>query len=268
MITIKAMKKDKEGKLYCDPLREKGGKFYYEVGETYTIPVNKVRMCRRGFHASANCDIGETLPYYDIEDDTAYCLVDINVVSKKEGKVVGDYIKILKEITDLDELIKYDKTGVWSYTYAYKVGHQKKLMKAVMEKDETGELVYRYSLLSILPKEREELKRVLIKKDSTGVWSYWYARHFGYSEDIMQNIIEKDDTGSLSYFTAVLFGHNKRLMQNVIEKDNTGKWVVYYFTNIKGLTSEEKKELITDINKKFELVLYKKGGKNDKENKK
>ncbi len=107
MITVKAFEKD----IKCRD-------FQYEVGKTYTMPTEEVRICERGFHASANCDISETIEYYPNVANSEYALVDINVVDSMSDKVVGDRITIIRKLETLDGLIQYDKTVRWCYWFA------------------------------------------------------------------------------------------------------------------------------------------------------
>ncbi|NPV12743.1 MAG: hypothetical protein HPY57_13230 [Ignavibacteria bacterium] len=164
MITIKAFYKNKKG-MYSNPTGRK--KFYYKVGETYQVNRDEVEICFYGFHASANCDISETLFYYDVGHNTVYCLVDINVIETSKDKVVGDKITILRELT-YDECVEYDKTGEWCfYAGLYGLIEPSKLEDAIIKLDKDGSLCYKFAR-SVKGANKEKLTNAVIKKDKTG----------------------------------------------------------------------------------------------------
>ena len=230
MITIKAFNKG----LVC---RE----FKYEIGKTYKIPKNDVKRCNNGFHASAHCDISETIYYYPISEDTEYALVDINVVYSIRDKVVGDKIKVIKKLKTLDELIEYDKTGEWCYLFVrynakkIKKDDVKKLQDAVLQKDKTGKLCY-YFARNIRNTDINKLQDAIIEKDETGKWCTYFAINVKNTNiaKLEDAVIRKDETGRwCAYFAEDVDGANVKKLENmIIEKDKTGKWYTYFSENI------------------------------------
>lgn len=174
MLTVKAFWKDNKG-LYCDP---DGKKHYYKVGKEYVVDRERVKICKFGFHASAHCDISETLYFYDITEHTAYCLVDINVVDEHRYVVVGDRISIIKELT-FDECVQYDKTGEWCFKFLLNMNN--------------GNI-----------DNFDNLQDAILEKDNTGVWCCWLATTIkGTDIKRLQNaVIERDETGELCYRVA------------------------------------------------------------------
>ena len=90
--------------------------FTYEVGKTYRMKKSDVKLCNKGFHAAADCDISNTVDYY-FTSNTEYALVDINVTDRDAHKVVGNQIRIIRKLESLEEMISYDKTGRWCYDF-------------------------------------------------------------------------------------------------------------------------------------------------------
>ena len=231
MITIKAFDKG----LVC-----KG--FQYEVGKTYTMPTKQVKICESGFHAATNGDISNTIYYYPEILNTEYALVDINVVDSQKDKVVGDKITILKKITDIDELISYDRTGKWIIKYAVLIQNINPrliplLQQAIIKKDQTGEWVTKFAKKverSDIPLLQEEV----IKKDKTGEWVTRFAEFIkdADKERLQQAVIEKDQTGK--WVTQFAFwvdeADKEKLQRAVIEKDQTGKWCYEFARCIKS----------------------------------
>jgi len=220
MITIKAFDKG----LVC-----KG--FQYEVGKTYEIPKEQVKICEYGFHASANFDISETVDYYPVSESTEYALVDINVVDKYNDKAVGDKIKVIRKVETLDELIKYDKTGEWVYNYAEDIPNAniKKLQNAVIEK----EAKWCYWFARYIPDaDIKKLQNAVIKKDKDGRWIYRFAKDIkGADIKKLQNVvIEKDKTGEWCYYFAKTIPNVdiQKLENAIIKKDKKGKWTYYF----------------------------------------
>lgn len=173
MITIKAFLKDEKG-LYC--MIDKN-KHYYEVGKEYVVDTDKVKLCQYGFHASANCDISETIDYYPIYNFVTYCLVDLNVVEKSTDKCVGDRIKIIKELSP-DECVDYDKTGKWCFEHALKIkkASLKKIEQTIVRVDKDGGLCYKLACY-VKRGGVKKLEDAVIEKDPTGKWCYSFARH-------------------------------------------------------------------------------------------
>jgi len=143
--TIKAFRKDENG-YYCQPSATSGEKFYYEKGKTYTVPREKVELCKFGFHVSAHFDISETLDYYPLDfNNTHYGIVDLNVIDSCCKKSVGDIITIIKFLPqDFSVLINYDKTGKWTYFAActWKDVNYKKGFERLLEVDKNGVWIY------------------------------------------------------------------------------------------------------------------------------
>jgi len=169
METIKAFQKDEQG-YYCQPTRKK---FYYEEGKTYKVSKNKAKMCKLGFHASANYDISDTVDYYTTNLETIYYgIVDLNVINSDSEISVGNRITILKFLPqNFNILSVYDKTGKWIYytgfnwkEFDYKLGFNK-----LIEVDKTGELIY---LAGCYWKEFDYKKglKKLFKIDKTGIF--------------------------------------------------------------------------------------------------
>ena len=194
MITIKAFNRG----LICRD-------FQYEVGKTYEIPKEQVKICEYGFHASANCDISETVDYYPVLESTEYAIVDIDIVDKNSDKAVGNKIKVIRKVESLDELIKYDKTGEWVYFYAKNIPNAdvEKLQIAIIEKDKKGRWTY-YFARDVPNTNIQKLQNAVIEKDKTGEWSYWFARDVeGADIQKLQNaVIEKDKKGRWTYYFA------------------------------------------------------------------
>lgn len=219
MLTVKAFWKDNKG-LYCDP---DGKKHYYKVGKEYVVDRERVKICKFGFHASAHCDISETLYFYDITEHTAYCLVDINVVDEHRYVVVGDRISIIKELT-FDECVQYDKTGEWCYEYAGKIkgADIKRLQDAVIEKDKYGELCYRFAKY-VEGADIKRLQDAVIEKDKEGEYCYKFGLWVeGCDINTLQDaVIEKDKYGDWCYlFASDVFGADiKKLKDALIKKD-------------------------------------------------
>lgn len=226
MITVKAFYKDEKG-LYCNPSGNR--KFRYEIGKTYTHKIEKIKMCKYGFHASANCDISETIQYYGFSD-VIYCFVDLNVIEKKDDKVVGDKITVLRELS-IDECIKYDKTGIWCYLSAV-----------------TGKI-----------KDIDRLQKEIIKKDKTGQWCYWFAKDVeGADISLLQKaVIKKDKTGEWCYRFAngIKISDINQLQEAVIRKDKTGKWCYKFATDVENANICKLKKAIKkkDITKSYIL---------------
>lgn len=199
METIKAFYKDDQG-YYCDPDPTKN-KFYYEEGKTYKMNKKDVKLCRTGFHASANFDISETLFSYKITK-SHYGIVELNVIEKDSDKAVGNKIKILEFLpNDFNVLSKYDKTGAWIYSagkhweqFDYKLGFQK-----LLELDKTGEWIFNAGINWKQFDYELGLKR-LFKVDKTGEWIYFAGR------------------------TWKQFDH-KLGFKRLLEVDKTGKWI-------------------------------------------
>ena len=245
MITVKAFEKG----LVC-----KGFKF--EVGQTYYIPVHEVKLHKKGFHASAHCDLSETLHYYPNLpiSKTEYCLVDIKVVDRNHRIVVGNKIKILKKLEDLDELIKYDRTGRWCYWYAYTTNDidVKKLETAIIQKDKTGNLCYvfaRYIQGADIPK----LQSAVIQKDRTGKFCCLFAIHVkgADSKKLQDIVIQKDRSGQWCYRFAKDVGcANIELLENEItKKDKTGKYCYLLIKNVQGVNVKKLQEAVIEKDK-------------------
>jgi len=220
MITIKAFNKG----LVCKD-------FQYEIGKTYKIPKEDVIICEHGFHASANCDISETVDYYPVSTNTEYALVDINVVDKKNDKVVGDKIKIIKKLDSVEELIEYDKTGKWCVSYASinKNIDIKRFENLVIQKDTTGEWCYRFACW-VKGANIKRLENAVIEKDQTGEWCYRFA-------------------------CWVKGANIKRLENAVIEKDQTGEWCEKFAEWVEGA---DVKKLRNKVDRKYKDSWYKK----------
>lgn len=109
MKTIKAFYKDGIGIYLSFGHR----KLYYEIGMTYKCRKERVRINEYGYHASANCDVSEALQLIQPQQNITFCIIDLNVVDKSDNIVVGDKMKILRELTH-DECLNYDKSGKWN----------------------------------------------------------------------------------------------------------------------------------------------------------
>ena len=234
MITVKAFDKG----LKCRD-------FKYEVGNTYSIPTEKVEMCVYGFHASSHCDISETTIYYPFVTENEYALVDIHVIDRIDDKVVGDRITILRKLETLDELIKYDKTGEWCYEYAKRCNDTdiiKQLQDAVIEKDETGEYCC-YFAENVEDADIPTLEKAVIEKDRTGRWCYYLARWVNNTntEKLQGAVIQKDKTGMFCfYFSRYVKGANiKKLQEAIIQKDQSGQWCLEFAYYIPGADTKK-----------------------------
>lgn len=209
MITIKAFSKDEKG-LYCQPNDDKT-KFYYDVGKTYEMIVKKVKICKLGFHASANCDVSETLNYYPVRG-THYCLVDLEVIDISINKAVGNKITILKEL-DFKECVEYDKTGKWCYYFARCVedADVKLLQNRVIEVDKTGEWCYSFAW-KVKGADVKLLQNKVMELDKTGEWCYYFALYVkdANTKLLQDRAMELDTTGCLS----------KLFMDNIIDRRN------------------------------------------------
>lgn len=226
MITVKAFKKDEKG-LYTMP---KKNKYYFEVGKTYKHK-GKVAIYALGFHASANCDISDTLPYYN--SDSHYCLVDINKVYSDGDIVVGDIITILKELT-FNECIEYDKTGRWCIHLIARNRHRliknklrdddiKLLVDSVIAKDKTGRLCYECAKVSD-NLYVNILQEAVIAKDTTGDICCNFARRIVAADvELLQDaVIAKDKTGIICYkFNKYVTGANSTLLLNAIKEKHS-----------------------------------------------
>lgn len=212
MRTIKAFHRDEKG-YYCEPDDKK---FYYEEGQTYKMDKSLVKLCETGFHASANFDISETIPYY-VFDKSYYGIVDLNVIETDNKKSVGDEITILEFLPkDFNVLSQYDKTGEWIYfagvnwkQFNYELGLQK-----LSEIDKTGEWIYRAGL-NWKQFDYELAFQKLLEIDKTGKWIY------------MAGI----DWQEFDYETA-----SKKLLQidhelGIQRTDQNGKWIYWEGTN-------------------------------------
>jgi len=203
MITVKAFKTDKKG-MYCDPNKEK---HYYRVGKTYTLPKNKVSLCEYGFHASAHCDISETLRYYRVPESTVYCLVDIDAVEISDDKIVGNRMKILKKL-NFDECISYDRDGKWCYIRALKEKDRKKIKKledAVIQKDKNGFYCCEFAR-DVKYANKERLKKAVILKDNTGenCFEFAFVVIGHHDEELLQELLKKDTTGRECFKLCIL----------------------------------------------------------------
>jgi len=79
--------------------------FLYELGKIYTMPEEKIEMCRQGFHACINpLDVWT---YYG-PADSRFFEVEVGgkiIQNSKDTKICASQIKLIREI-DLEELIK------------------------------------------------------------------------------------------------------------------------------------------------------------------
>jgi len=193
METIKAFNKDGKG-YYCQPA---GEKFYYEEGKTYTVPREKVELCKFGFHASANYDISETAIYY--KDDFKkihYGIVDLNTVDRDNHKSVGNKITIIKFLPqDFDILSKYDKTGEWICWVGYILEEfdYKKGLEKLLKVDKEGDWIYSAGDYWKEFDYKMGFKK-LLEVDKTGEWiccagNYW--KEFDYKKGY-EKLLEVD----------------------------------------------------------------------------
>jgi len=226
--------------------------FVYEVGKTYEAQ-DDVSLCSSGFHASANNDISDTVFYYPNVLETAYAVVELDVVSKGYFKAVGNKIKIVQLIETLDEKIQYDKTGLWSYIYAYflsrtdgyDVNKIQQLKESVIQKDSNGKLCYFFAtnVLNLSQNDVLELQNAIINKDETGEYCYSLAKSDidNLDKEALQNcVISKDTTGQWCslYARDIQDADINALQQAVIEKDHDGLWKEWFAYNVDGANKQ------------------------------
>ncbi len=202
MKTIKAFYRDEKG-YYCEPYNKK---FYYEEGKTYKMDKSLVKLCETGFHASANFDISETIPYYDLSK-TYYGIVDLNVIETDNKKSVGDEITILEYLQkDFNVLSQYDKIGEWVYRAGleWKQFDYGLVLQKLLEIDKTGKWIYRAGLNWKQFNYKLGLQK-LSEIDKTGKWIYYaglYWKQFDHKLGF-KKLLEIDKTGTWIYWAGV-----------------------------------------------------------------
>lgn len=81
--------------------------FQYEIGKEYKLPDGKIlEICESGFHFCKT--IADCYKYYPTDGDTRICKIEAlgHIVEDEDGiKFATDYIKIVKEITNLEMLL-------------------------------------------------------------------------------------------------------------------------------------------------------------------
>jgi hypothetical protein len=207
MRTIKAFNKDGKG-YYCDPM---GAKFYYEEGKTYRL-AGEVRMFRRGFHASANFDISDTLDHYNISEITHYGIVELNVIDKNMKEAVGNEITVLEFLPNyFGTLSEYDKTGRWIYlsgNYMKNIDFHK-AMEKLSEVDKSGEWIYHAGCDWKIFDFEKGLDK-LMEVDKTGRWIYnagMYWKIFDFEKGL-DKLMEVDKTGEMIYYAGIYWNIN------------------------------------------------------------
>ena len=176
----------------------------YEIGQEYKLDYTPI-LCTYGFHYCLNAK--DTLNYYPLNPH--FKLLEIedlsNYTQTRDDKSCSNHIKIIREITDKEEL--FSLLGQ-QYTY-----------------DSNGkELTYKTSFGYSHERTYEENGKVLKFKDSIGYWS-----ESTYNENGKQ-LTHKDSTGYWSESTYDEFGNKLTFKDSnghssEYTYNSNGKWI-------------------------------------------
>ncbi len=190
----------------------------YEIGQEYKLD-QKPRICKSGFHYCKEAK--ETLFYYNYNNE--FKLLEIEDLSNntitQDDKSCSNHIKIIREITDPEELLQllyrfytYDKNGN-ELTYKDSTGYFSEYTYA----EDGQELTYKDSTGYFSEYTYAEDGQELTYKGSNGYW-----RERTYDENGNQ-LTYKNSTG---YFCEKTYTKSGKQLTC---KDSTGYWSEYTY---------------------------------------